>query len=194
MSKETDDHGDVDSDDDVYEVDGTRVSFQDGTPDQVRRRFLGALAAGGVAAVAGCLDGDDDDDDPVDDDDDDPVDDDDEDVDDEDEDVDDEDEDDDEDAQTYEVEFLEEEETVDIAEDEFLLMAGEDAGLDLPYQCREGFCGECQSQVDGDASEVVEMDGNEYLEDEDIEDGYLLTCVGQPRDDFALDTDPDERV
>ena len=98
-----------------------------------------------------------------------------------------------EEAQTFAVEYLGHDTggtTIDVAEDEELLYAGLDEGWDLPYQCERGVCGQCVAEVDGDANEVVEMDGNDYLDEEDIEDGQLLTCVSQPRDDFTLDTEP----
>ena len=95
-------------------------------------------------------------------------------------------------AQAFDVDFLREETTVNIPEDETLLDAGEDAGLDLPVQCRSGVCGVCKAKTNRDATEVQEMDGNQYLDDDEIAEGYLLTCVSYPRTEFPVDTHPDE--
>lgn len=80
---------------------------------------------------------------------------------------------------------------VEVGENENLLEAGEARGFDLPYQCREGFCGQCLAQIDGDANELVEMTANDYdpLDEDAMADGYTLTCTGQPRDDFDLESD-----
>lgn len=80
---------------------------------------------------------------------------------------------------------------VPVGEEQDLLRAGEDAGLEeLPYSCREGRCGVCLSQIDGDANELVEHWANEYgpLDEDAMADGYVLTCTAQPRDRFELET------
>lgn len=81
---------------------------------------------------------------------------------------------------------------VPIGEEESLLFAAEDAGIEgLPYACREGFCGQCLARIDGDANELVEMTVNDYdpLDEDAMAEGYTLTCTGQPRDRFSLESD-----
>jgi 3-ketosteroid 9alpha-monooxygenase subunit B len=48
-----------------------------------------------------------------------------------------------------------------------------EAGLDAPFSCRQGICGACACQLTGGE---VAMAHNEVLEDEDLEDGYILAC------------------
>ncbi|WIV65692.1 2Fe-2S iron-sulfur cluster-binding protein [Natrialbaceae archaeon AArc-T1-2] len=131
-------------------------------PDVERRRLLTAIGGAGVVVLAGCLDEDDPDAEP---DDDEP----------------------DNDVATYELEFLEYDEIVEVAEDDEILYPALEADVDIPYVCEVGTCGECTALYDGDATEVVTHDGNEYLEDDQIEDGWILTCVAYPDDDFALE-------
>lgn len=101
-------------------------------------------------------------------------------------------------AQTHAVEYtdpkgtvagLDERETIDVPETQELLIAGEEEGWNLPYNCRRGVCGRCVAKTDVDVDEHVEMSENEVLEDEHIEEGYFLTCTGQPRDGFSFETD-----
>ncbi len=104
--------------------------------------------------------------------------------------------DDDADRDHYEVEFLEFETVLEIDRDpeQALLYDGLDQGWDLPYACEEGTCGQCTARYDGDATEVIRHEGNEYLEDEQIEDGWFLPCVAYAEDDFAMQTNvhPDD--
>jgi 3-ketosteroid 9alpha-monooxygenase subunit B len=51
------------------------------------------------------------------------------------------------------------------------------AGIEAPYSCREGECGTCTAQL---TSGKVRMLNNEVLEEEDIADGYILTCQAVP--------------
>lgn len=52
-----------------------------------------------------------------------------------------------------------------------------DAGLDAPFSCREGNCSACACiLLEGD----VEMRNNNILEDEDLEDGFVLGCQSVP--------------
>lgn len=68
-----------------------------------------------------------------------------------------------------------------------------DEGLNPPWQCGRGICGYCASKVDGNGNDYVEHGkgqySNQYLNEEQIEAGYVLTCVGWPKQDFAIETD-----
>ena len=76
---------------------------------------------------------------------------------------------------------------VEISEDEELLYPALDAGVDIPYACEVGRCGRCTGKYDGNANEVVTHDGNRFLDEDQVEEGWLLTCVAYPRDDFELE-------
>lgn len=93
-------------------------------------------------------------------------------------------------AGVHPIRYVNEEATLFVPEDRYLLHTAEDAGYELPYACREGFCGQCLAQIDGDANELVEMTTNDYgpLDEEAMEDGYTLTCTGQPRGEFDLES------
>lgn len=94
--------------------------------------------------------------------------------------------------QLYDVEFLRAQQTVEIGAEEIILEAGENAGLDLPFQCRVGRCGQCEAKVNGDANEFVDMsDDQTALSEDEIADGSFLTCVSSPTTDFACDERPD---
>jgi 2Fe-2S type ferredoxin len=88
----------------------------------------------------------------------------------------------------YEIEFVKEGETVEIANNETILEAGEDEGWDLPYACREGSCVSCAGKIDGNTKELVEHDDQSMLGDAELEEGYTLTCVGYPRGEFTIET------
>ncbi|MEF8802147.1 MAG: 2Fe-2S iron-sulfur cluster-binding protein [Halolamina sp.] len=89
----------------------------------------------------------------------------------------------------FEIEFVKEGETVELPNNETILDAGEEEGFDLPYACRQGQCVSCAGQVQEGASEdYLVHDGQEMLSDGEIDDGYTLTCVAYPRDDFTLET------
>ncbi len=90
----------------------------------------------------------------------------------------------------FEVEFGKEGETIEVANNEPLLDQGEDTGMDLPYACRQGQCVSCAGQITsgGNAEEYVEHDNQQMLGDAELDDGYTLTCVAYPRDDFTIET------
>lgn len=58
-----------------------------------------------------------------------------------------------------------------------ILDAALDAGLDMPYSCQSGLCTACRGKC---LSGKVKMTDNEGLSDEEISEGYVLTCVGHP--------------
>lgn len=58
-----------------------------------------------------------------------------------------------------------------------ILDAVESEGMDAPYSCRGGVCSSCKAKVlEGSAA----MDLNYSLTDEEVKEGYILTCQAHP--------------
>lgn len=58
-----------------------------------------------------------------------------------------------------------------------ILDAALDAGSDVPYACKGAVCCTCRAKV---LEGSVEMDMNYALEDDEVEEGYILTCQSHP--------------
>jgi ring-1,2-phenylacetyl-CoA epoxidase subunit PaaE len=61
---------------------------------------------------------------------------------------------------------------------ESILDAALQQGADLPYACKGGVCCTCKAKL---ISGEVEMDVNWGLEQEEIEQGFILTCQSHPK-------------
>lgn len=60
----------------------------------------------------------------------------------------------------------------------FILDAALDAGADIPYACKGAVCCTCRAKVlEGE----VEMSMNYALSEEEVEEGYVLSCQAMPR-------------
>lgn len=59
-----------------------------------------------------------------------------------------------------------------------VLDAALDAGLDVPFACKGAVCCTCKARV---VEGLVEMDMNYALTDDEVADGYVLTCQTHPR-------------
>jgi len=96
----------------------------------------------------------------------------------------------DDEAEVYEVTYEKEGETIDVPENQTLLEAGEEQGWDLPYACRQGQCISCGGHVadGGNSEDYLIHDGNEMLGDEELSEGYTLTCVAYPTSNLTLQT------
>ena len=58
-----------------------------------------------------------------------------------------------------------------------ILDAALEAGADVPFSCKGGFCSVCKAKIiEGTAS----MDINYSLAEDDVEEGYILTCQAHP--------------
>lgn len=68
-----------------------------------------------------------------------------------------------------------------------ILDAAMDAGLDVPFSCKGAVCCTCKAKV---LNGKVSMDMNYALTDEEVAEGYILTCQAHPQsEDVTIDYD-----
>ena len=83
---------------------------------------------------------------------------------------------------------------VECPEDQYILDAAIDAGLELPYTCRGGICGACIAKcVEGpsgiDHRDITDLEFT--LDEEEQADGLALLCMCYPVGDITLETQSD---
>jgi ferredoxin len=81
--------------------------------------------------------------------------------------------------------------TIQVAENQTILQAAQDAGIDIPFSCSAGVCTTCAAHLsDG---EVEQSDGM-GLSPELQAEGYALLCVSYPRSNIKLESEKEEMV
>jgi ferredoxin len=97
-------------------------------------------------------------------------------------------------ANTYTVEINHQGTThiLQVPEDQTILSAADEAGLNLPTSCGAGVCTTCAAKITN-GGQVDQSDGM-GVSPELQKQGYVLLCVAYPRSDLKIITEQEEIV
>jgi ferredoxin len=96
---------------------------------------------------------------------------------------------------TYKVRLVHEAEKLDVViscpDDKFILEAAEDNNIELPYSCRAGSCSTCLGKV---TSGTIDQPDQTFLDEDQMANGFVLTCVSYPTSDCTILTHEEENL
>ena len=76
-------------------------------------------------------------------------------------------------------------------DDEYILDAAEQAGIDMSYSCRAGACSSCVGRL---VQGTLDQSDQSFLDEAQVKAKYALLCVAYATSDLVVRTDCEEEL